>query len=189
MNNDIFIIIDNSGSMNEIAKPLLTRNLLRGINQLSIVEPDLYAHIRFHFFLWGNNVNEMTLTESGDIPIPTPNGLANLEVLEQFTNEQLTKENSVAILLLSDGAFERPAMKKFCNFSGKTSGCIIHSLSLGADANEYNLKMIATNNEVFCSEDIFAAISSLIRYHAIPITLPSSLSRSMFQTQKILEEV
>ena len=53
MNNDIFIIIDNSGSMNEIAKPLLTRNLLRGINQLSIVEPDLYAHIRFHFFLWG----------------------------------------------------------------------------------------------------------------------------------------
>jgi len=49
MKKNIYFVVDSSGSMNEMGKSLLQRNLMRFISELPIIDKEKYSDINFIF--------------------------------------------------------------------------------------------------------------------------------------------
>lgn len=157
----IKIFIDASGSMNEMGKIHLQRNLCRYLMQLPSIDQKKYLGVDIHFYQWIHNVSEVYLQSDGDIPAFNAVGSSNLRVLADFLSQHLN-DTEQAILILSDGNFSNSDISSFQKELSSYPDLIIRTVAVGADADLWKLKKISTNSSVYLSENIASAIDSTI---------------------------
>jgi hypothetical protein len=173
----IYIIIDVSGSMNEMGKLHLQRNLCRYITQLPTIDKKKYMDIGFHLYQWAQNISEIYIQDDGDVPLLMPKGSSDLRILSNFLSQGFDSTPNRKILLLSDGNFNSLDVREFKEQLNLLSKLILRTVAIGADADLLKLKKISTNNTVYLSEDIASAIDSTIFASDEPLTAPVSTSQ------------
>ena len=179
----LYIIVDVSGSMNEMGKIHLQRNLCRYAAQLRLIDQEKYSGSDIRFYQWAQNVSEVDLQSDGDIPVFNAEGFSNLCTLVDFLSQ-----NSARILILSDGNFSNLDISSFQNQLSSYPDLIIRTVAVGADADLWKLKKISTNNRVYLSENIASALDSTIFGSDELVTAPPSTAQILQSTMADLEE-
>lgn len=174
MKNTLNIIVDVSGSMNEMGKIHLQRNLCRYAAQLRLIDPENYSGSDIRFYQWAQNISEVVLQSDGDIPTLNAEGSSKLCVLSDFLSLHLNDTRRARVLILSDGNFDREGFKKFETWKKEHNTNLIRTVAVGADADLLKLKKISTNNTVYLSENIASAIKSTIFGSDEPLAAPVS---------------
>ncbi len=177
MKAHFYIIVDVSGSMNEMGKIHLQRNLCRYVAQLRLIEQEKYSDIDIHFYQWAQNISEVALQNDRDIPSLNAEGSSSLNVLLDFLVEELKHANELKILVLSDGNFYRDEYKQFLEWKEQPNKVLIRTVAVGADGDLLKLKKISTNNTVYLSENISTAIDNTIFGSDEPLTAPESTAQ------------
>ena len=188
----LYIIVDVSGSMNEMGKIHLQRNLCRYAAQLRLIDQEKYSGSDIRFYQWAQNVSEVALQSDGDIPALNAEGSSNLCDLSDFLSQHLNDAGSARTLILSDGNFPNSNIVSFQNQLSTFSDLIIRTVAVGADADLLKLKKISTNNSVHLSENISSAIDSTIfgsdEPFAIPVSTAQILQSEPAETEEPEEE-
>lgn len=174
---ELFVFVDVSGSMNEMGKIHLQRNLCRYAAQLRLIDQEKYSGSDIRFYQWAQNVSEVALQSDGDIPALNAEGFSKLCVLSDFLSQHLNDTGRSMILILSDGNFPNSDIVSFQNKLGTFTDLIIRTVAVGADADLLKLKKISTNNTVYLSENIASAIDSTIFGSDEPLTAPASTAQ------------
>ncbi|KGA27985.1 vWA domain-containing protein [Pectobacterium odoriferum] len=188
MKAPLYIIVDVSGSMNEMGKIHLQRNLCRYASQLQRIDQEKYSGDKIHFYQWTQNTSEITLQSDGDIPALNAEGSSNLCVISDFLSQYLNDTGRLMVLILSDGNFPNSDIVSFQKKLGTFSNLIIRTVAVGADADLLKLKKISTNNTVYLSENIASAIDSTIFGSDELLTAPVSTARILESAQTEIEE-
>ena len=63
MKETLYIIVDVSGSMNEMGKIHLQRNLCRYAAQLRLIDQEKYADFDIRFYQWAQNISEIAIAK------------------------------------------------------------------------------------------------------------------------------
>lgn len=84
MKETLYIIVDVSGSMNEMGKIHLQRNMCRYADQLRLIDQEKYSESNIRFYQWAQNIAEIALQSDGDIPVLNAEGSSNLCALSDF---------------------------------------------------------------------------------------------------------
>ncbi|MEY0596521.1 hypothetical protein AB7340_02255 [Providencia alcalifaciens] len=185
---ELFIFVDVSGSMNEMAKIHLQRNLCRYAAQLRLIDQEKYSGLDIRLYQWAQNIAETVLQSDGDIPAFNAEGSSNLCVLSDFLSQYLNDTGRLMVLILSDGNFPNSDIVSFQNQLGTFSDLIIRTVAVGADADLLKLKKISTNNTVYLSENIASAIDSTIFGSDEPLTAPVSTAQVLESAPAETEE-
>lgn len=162
MKAPLYIIVDVSGSMNEMGKIHLQRNLCRYAAQLRLIDQEKYSGSDIRFYQWAQDVSEVALQSDGDIPALNAEGSSNLCVLSDFLSQHLNDTGRSMALILSDGNFPNSDIVSFQSQLSTFTDLIIRTVAVGADADLLKLKKISTNNTVYLSENIASAIDCTI---------------------------
>ena len=184
----LYIIVDVSGSMNEMGKIHLQRNLCRYAAQLRLIDQEKYSGSEIRFYQWAQNVSEVALQSDGDIPALNAEGSSKLCVLSDFLSQHLNNTGRSMLLILSDGNFPNSDIVSFQNQLGTFTDLIIRTVAVGADADLLKLKKISTNNTVYLSENIASAIDGTIFGSDEPLTAPVSTARILESAPAETEE-
>ena len=184
---ELLIIVDASGSMYEMGKIHLQRNLCRYISQLKMIDQEKYASLKIHFYQWARNFSEFSLKSNGETPT-LAQGSSNLCILSDFLSQHSSETGKLMVLILSDGNFPNSDVVDFKNHLGKLTGPIIRTVAVGADADLLKLKKISTNNTVYLSENIASAIDSTIFGSDEPLTTPVSTDQILQSAPAETEE-
>lgn len=174
MKAPLYIIVDVSGSMNEMGKIHLQRNLCRYATQLRLIDHDKYSGTDIRFYQWAQSVSEVALQSDGDMPALNAEGSSKLWVLSDFFSQHLNDTGRSMVLILSDGNFPNSDIVSFQSQLGRFTDLIIRTVAVGADADLLKLKKLATNSTVYLSENIASAIDSTIFGSDEPLVAPSS---------------
>lgn len=185
---ELFIFVDVSGSMNEMGKIHLQRNLCRYAAQLRLIDQEKYSGLDIRFYQWAQNVFEVVLQSDGDIPVLNAEGSSNLCALSNFLSQYLNDTGRLMVLILSDGNFPNSDIVSFQKQLGTFSNLIIRTIAVGADADLLKLKKISANNTVYLSENIASAIDSIIFGSDELLTAPVSTARILESAQTEIEE-
>jgi hypothetical protein len=192
MKESLYIIVDVSGSMNEMGKIHLQRNLCRYAAQLRGVDQQKYASLDIRFYQWAQDISEITIQSDGDIPALNAEGSSNLCDLSDFLSQHLNDTGSARILILSDGNFPKSGIVSFQNQLSTFSELIIRTVAVGADADLLKLKKISTNSSVHISENISSAIDSTIfgsdEQFSIPVSTAQILQSEPAETEEPEED-
>ncbi|OUS68187.1 hypothetical protein B5G52_20245 [Pseudoalteromonas sp. A601] len=185
---ELFIFVDVSGSMNEMGKIHLQRNLCRYAAQLRLIDQEKYSGLDIRLYQWAQNIAEAVLQSDGDIPALSAEGSSNLCVISDFLSQYQSDTGKLMVLILSDGNFPNPDIVSFQKKLGTFSDLIIRTVAVGADADLLKLKKISTNNTVYLSENIASAIDSTIFGSDELLTAPVSTARFLESKQTEIEE-
>ncbi|MBW7876131.1 MAG: VWA domain-containing protein [Candidatus Cloacimonetes bacterium] len=177
MKSCIYIIIDVSGSMNEMGKIHLQRNLCRYAAQLRLIDQEKYSDADIRFYQWAQNVSEVALQSDGDIPAFKAKGFSNLCALSDFFLQHMNDAGRSMVLVLSDGHFLNSDIVSFKNQLSIFPDLIIRTAAVGADSDLFKLKKISTNNTVYLSENIASAIDGTIFGSDKPLATPVSTTQ------------
>lgn len=173
----LFIFVDVSGSMNEMGKIHLQRNLCRYAAQLQLIDQDKYSGADIRFYQWAQNVSEVALQSDGNIPALNAEGSSNLCALSDFLSQHVNDTGRSMVLIMSDGNFSNSDIVSFQKQLGTFSNLIIRTVAVGADADLLKLKKISTNKTVYLSENIASAIDGTIFGSDEPLTAPASTAQ------------
>lgn len=177
MKATLYLIVDVSGSMNEMGKIHLQRNLCRYAAQVKLMENEKYANVNIQFYQWAQNISEIVIQGNGDIPVLNAQGSSGLPLLLDFFSENLKDADRSKVLVLSDGFFSSLEIENFQNQLGKLAKLIIRTVAVGADADLLKLKKISTNNTVYLAENIASAIDSVIFGSDEIVAEPTTISQ------------
>lgn len=175
--NKLFIIIDTSGSMNELGKIHLQRNLCRYVAQLQLIDQGEYADIDIHFYKWAQNISEIVVQNDGSITNINTQGSSSLNILSDFLFQNLNITERSKVLILSDGNFSNSNILSFHSQLSSISDLIIRTVAVGADADLMKLKKISTNNSVYLSEDIASAFDCIFFESDEQLATPVSIDQ------------
>lgn len=175
--NQIFFIVDSSGSMDEMGKIHLQRNLCRYATQLQMIDQEKYADINVRFYQWGQSVSEIVAQSDGDIPTLAAEGSLSLNALADFLSQNLDDTKSLRAIILSDGNFSNLDILSFQKQLSSFVGLIIRTVAVGADADLLKLKKISSNCGVQLSENIASAIDCTIFGSDEHLAAPESIAQ------------
>jgi len=189
MKTVIYIIVDVSGSMNEMGKTLLQRNLCRYASQLREIDQKKYANVDIRFYEWAQDIFEVIHQENNDIPALKAECSSNLNSLSSFLTKELYGIDKPSVLVLSDGYFERDDFEQFVEWKNNNAEVFIQTVAVGADADLLKLKKISTNNRVYLAENIALAIDSAIFDSDASYIAPDSTAQILQSDSAEAEEV
>jgi hypothetical protein len=146
--NNLYIIVDVSGSMSEGGKLLITRGVARAMEQYCRLG---YGCADLKLIVWGKNarVVEWTLDEELPEVILFCEKEANAESLITLLGEQ----PDYKLLLITDGFWAKDDSKAMKNWRASLQENRLRIIKIGADANP-RLK----GNDVFDAEDLLIAL-------------------------------
>ena len=188
MENQISAIFDISGSMNEMGKIHIQRNLCRFISQLHEVDGERYSGIQFGCYGWGSSVIEISIDESDDIPRLDAAGQLNFRALSDFLSKLSGEGGIRKLVILSDGHFDRDDLAGFIEWKTSYEHALIHTVAVGADANLFNLKKLSLDDGVFLAENIGTAINNIIWNSDTQTNPPESISQILLPQHPIAVE-
>lgn len=188
MKAPLYIIVDVSGSMNEMGKIHLQRNLCRSAAQLRLIDQEKYSGFDIRFYQWSQDVSEIALQSDGDMPSLNAESSSNLCVLSDFLSQNLNDTGRSMALILSDGNFPSSDILSFQKQLSSFPDMAIRTVAVGADADLLKLKKISSNDSVQFSENISLAIDSLIFENDERVTAPESIAQILQTEQAEPEE-
>lgn len=156
MRTTLCVVVDTSGSMNDMGKVFVQRNLCRYMAQLKTLDAEKYAHVDIHFYQWADKIEEIVLQPNGDIPELVAGGSASLPLLLSFITSNLSKFENLRVLCLSDGGFDGAEQMK------SHPDLVIRSVAIGSDANPLELEKVSSNDKVYHAEGIASAVDSIV---------------------------
>jgi len=177
MKTSLFIMVDGSGSMNEMGKSYLQRNLCRYVTQLQLVDPVKYLDVEFRYFQWAIKIDEISMTDDRDVPVLIPKGSSDLITLSNFLSEHLVDGQMMRVLILSDGNVTTTDISSFKKQLNAFPNLLLRAVAVGADADLFKLKKISSNNSVYLPENIAAAIDATITGTDDSVIAPKSVSQ------------
>jgi hypothetical protein len=187
MKTAFYIIVDVSGSMNEMGKIHLQRNLCRYAAQIQGIDQEKYADLEIRFYQWAQDISEIAIQSDGDIPLLNTEDSSSLNVLSDFLSKILNATRKPIVLILSDGNVPNSDISGFQKRLSSLSDLIIGTVAVGADADLLKLKKISTNNRVHLSENISSAIDSALFSIDVHLTAATSTAQIM-QSEPIKSE-
>ncbi|MFA7523590.1 MAG: hypothetical protein WCY71_11760 [Halothiobacillaceae bacterium] len=185
---ELFIFVDVSGSMSEMGKIHLQRNLCRYAAQLRLIDQEKYSGLNIRFYQWAQSVSEIVLQSDGNIPALNAEGSSNVCALSDFLSQHVNDTGRSMVLIMSDGNFSNSDIVSFQKQLGTFSNLIIRTVAVGADADLLKLKKISTNNAVYLSENIASAIDGTIFGSDEPWTAPASTAQILQTVRSETEE-
>lgn len=188
MTESLYIIVDVSGSMKEMGKIHLQRNLCRYAVQLKHLSYEKYTGTDIRFYQWAERVCKVDMHSDGDIPALKAEGSSRMSVLADFLSQQMNDTRSTRFLILSDGNFEHDDCKLFLEWKKENKPPLLRAVAVGADANLFELKKISTNNTVYLSENIASAIDGTVFGSDESLTAPVSTSQILQYEPAATEE-
>lgn len=156
------MIVDVSGSMNEMGKIHLQRNLCRFASQLKMINQLKYTELNIKFFQWTEKISEIEIEDDGAMPYLKPKGSTDLIYLSDFLLSAFSNDHSICALILSDGNFAKSDVSIFQDQVKTLPNLLLRTVAIGADADILKLKKISSNNSIYFAENISAAIDSAI---------------------------
>ena len=178
----LHIILDVSGSMQEMGKLMLARNLISCIREKCCLKSGEIPFKKMQFFIWNDKVCPVDLSNDNETPHFKASGKVDMDQLIELLGREASAGLLQNVIILSDGNFSKNTLKKFCVWRKEQSNVNIRTVAIGADASHFNLKEMATNNHVILSENISTVIQSFyygIDSNVLPpysigeLTLPS----------------
>jgi hypothetical protein len=157
---ELLVIVDCSGSMQELGKSLLARNLVSFIREFT--QPPLGTRIAaMRLFHWHDSIIPVALQECSDVPSLPPGKKADLDQLKVLFTLELDNDEHVRAILLSDGNFSRDQLKSFGIWRREHPHLILQPVAIGSDSWMTALKELSSSDRVYNPEDIAAAINSI----------------------------
>lgn len=184
----IKVFIDTSGSMNEMGKINLQRNLCRYLKQLPSIEPEIYSNMKIHVYQWTEEVKEIVLQGDGDIPVLEAKGSSILTTLSEFLSDSSINSKLARILVISDGNFTSNEISNFLKWKNQNNGFLIRVVAIGSDADIFKLKKVSTDNNVYHAENISSVINGVWLNLEEPIKPPGFINQIVFKKSKDKEE-
>ena len=160
MNKSLNVIVDGSGSMNEMGKRFLQRNLCRFISQLPLLDVRTYAELSFLFFRWTSSVAPLAIQDDGDLPVLDAEGKADLGALAKMLKDMPENGRKRRVLVLTDGIFETSKIAEFKKETRSTGNLVLRTVAVGPDADLIKLKALSTNETAYLPENISSAVYS-----------------------------
>lgn len=157
--SNLVIVLDASGSMSEMGKSQLQRNLCRYASQLQTFGMGRCQDIKVQYFKWAREVTEICVNSNGDISNLVFEGPSSLTALSEFLSRTAEGSERLRILVLSDGNFPSSDVQIFQSKQKTLPGLIVRTVAVGADADLRKLKWISSNDSVHRSENIATAIT------------------------------
>lgn len=174
---DIYFIFDTSGSMDEMGKIHLQRNLVRYAIQVPSLAQENCTDFVIRLYQWHQDISDITLQSDGDIPSLTAKGSSSLAELSDFLSQHVYKSGVARVLILSDGNFPSSDTINFQNQLCTFPDLIIRTVAVGADADLLKLRKLSTNNTVYLPENIASAMNSTLFGSDEPVTAPVSAAQ------------
>lgn len=174
MKDVLYLIVDTSGSMSEMGKAHLQRNLCCYVSQLQIIDKKKYSDVELRFYQWGEKIIEIFLKSDGEIPVLTPEGQSDLVTLSNFLFGSLDERQKLKVLILSDGNFINSDISIFQKKLRKLTNLQLRTVAVGADADIFKLTKISSNDSVYRAENIASAIDSSIFGADLSVAVPES---------------
>ena len=180
MENKLYIIVDCSGSMFEMAKQSISMNLLSTIKEYN------HSFDEIILFLWNDVLKEISFGDTEDFMLLSASGKLNFDKLEEKIVSLSQKEEELKILLFSDGNFSDIEFQSFSNRIKELSNIYISSVQIGADAVVKQLTSISFHQCVYFAEDILTAIKSLENISSQKFIRPNCINEIL--TTSLIEE-
>lgn len=192
MKTSLYLFFDVSGSMNELGKIHIQRNLCRYVAQLQLIDQEKYANIDIRFYQWAQDISEIAVQSDGSITTLNTQGSSSLNILSDFLFQNLNSTERSKILILSDGNFSNSNILSFHSQLSSISDLIIRTVAVGADADLIKLKKFSTNNSVYLSEDITSAFDCIFfesdEQLAVPISTDQILKSEPAESAELEED-
>ena len=176
MQGMVKVVADMSGSIEEMGKVFLIRNLLRYISQLALIHEKDYSNVSFKYFGWNSEISELIVQVNEDFPYIEPEGQTNLGQLKAFIENSIDCDESIKTLLLSDGYYSKTDLNDFVDWSKHQRNVAVAVVSIGADADDLCLKKLSTNGKVYKPEETSIAIDLLLRGLNAQIRAPETIA-------------
>jgi len=170
MENKLYIVVDCSGSMFEMAKQSISMNLLSTIREYK------HSFDEVILFLWNDDLKEISFKDTEDFMSFSASGKLNFDKLEEKIISLSKKENEVKILLLSDGKFNNNEFQNLSKNIKELLNIYISSVQIGADSSVHQLKRISLHGYVYFTEDILTSIQSLENISVQKLTIPTTIN-------------
>jgi len=162
MKNSFLCILDTSGSMHEMGKLLLGKNLVLFIREFLDIQKEIFSLDKLILFTWDDSIDLVELNDDCAIPHFIASGRTNLVRLKELFEFELKNRNQVKAIILSDGNFHHDQIESFSTWCKKTNPHLtIRTVGIGSDSSDNNLRKLSTNDHVFGPEDISMAMRSL----------------------------
>jgi len=144
----IYLICDTSGSMSEGGKCLITRGMVRTVEQYYRLG---YGKGDLKVIAWGKETRIVEWMPDNEFPAEMLDckGAVNADSLIELLGEQIDGK----VLLLTDGFWTRDVESALKRWKKRQMPDTLRVIMIGADANTH-LKGF----DVFATEDLFAAL-------------------------------
>lgn len=148
--NDIYIISDTAGRMNELGKDDLLNYLLHTVDDLFMQR---YKDIQPYFFAWDSKLIQL---EEPPV-VSSCDGKSDTGVLADMLGGL---DRGSCVLLLSDGNFDySPVRRAIASSKLNVIGIVV-----GADASETSMNALTTVGKAQRAENITAAVTKLAAF-------------------------
>lgn len=185
----LHLILDISGSMREMGKLLLARNLVAFTRELLEIMPEEFSFREIRLFTWNEVIQPVELTANRETSHFEASGKTDLARLKEFLESQTENKTGVKAIILSDGSFSNNfLLNNFNTWHKENPHLTLYAVGIGADAYHSNLRKLSTNNRVFCPEDLFPAIRSLVAYVDGDMDKPPSVNEISLPSDQEDEE-
>lgn len=174
----IDVFADASGSMNELGKRALVRNLFRFLRDYQSFSSQEQEELRFSFSLWSDTVEPLLLREGADIGLFRASGKADFSALEDFLISACDEKEHLAVIVIGDGNYSKEKIQHF-HKALKKRKLSIRTICVGSDANHARLKMLSTDKKTYAPWNISVAIDSLLYETPVKTDRPRTCSGLM----------
>ncbi len=153
------VIVDISGSMGEMAKLLLCRNLVSATRDMLAWNIDQFPATSMQLINWNESVKNIEMESNQDIPFFIASGKVDVSSLIQHLEQEKARlgDQRLKSILLSDGNFSHKSsrdLKKWID--GHIDDLDFWFIEIGVDAT------LHTFEHVFLAEDIATTIPALL---------------------------
>lgn len=156
--NELLVVVDCSGSMAELGKQGVLKNLLVYVQQHLDLQKSL-AEVAI--LALSEHLQPLPVIK-GKVELPVPSASANLFEFSQYLETKLQKGKVIKVLFLTDGCFLASAAKQFFQWRNKQPLVRLATVAIGADANEHQLAQLATPGLNFIAQDSCLAMAVLM---------------------------
>ena len=156
----LVVVTDTSGSMRELGKAMLARNLIACIREQQRLRHEDWCLGELVIVLWGAEADAAELAPDQDLPLFSVGSQALLQPLLALLDNLLSTDGLSHVLLLSDGHFPSADVSAFKAWRRGKPRVSVRGLALGPDAVPTTLAKMADPGGVFPPDEVVAALAS-----------------------------
>lgn len=181
----LYVVLDTSGSMHEIAKLHIAMNLVSHIREGLRMKIYELAFTSLTMVTCSDDIQVYKLAEDEELPSFKASGKINFEKLIKFLELEGKYHNTKqGVIIISDGNFSSSSLQSFLDWRAKQDEFYVRVIAIGVDAEILNLKEISSEGTVYFAEDINSALKPWFNNANKVSREPVSLKDIIFKTEE-----